>query len=365
MAMPTGGCNMFTIEMLPAAYGDCLWVEYGDRQSPHRILIDGGISGTYDAIVARARQAGPTCTFELVVVSHVDIDHIDGIVKLLANLPPGISFKEIWFNGWPHLSSSRLGGPSGEKLTVMIEDLKLPWNTSVGGRSTAVVVPMAGAPAPLYLEGGMKLTLLSPTNQELRKLQPQYAKECEKAGLIPGSLPEAREALLHDRRLRPRRLGASINVADLAQQAFETDTAAANGSSIAFLAEFDGKSCLFAADAFPGVIVESITNRLGKKRLQVDAFKLAHHGSKANNSPELLKLIQANKYLISTNGTMFEHPDAETIARLLVNKKSDVELWFNYDQQYNKIWGDIGLQREWRYQTFFPKSKPGWLRVEL
>lgn len=55
---------------------------------------------------------------------------------------------------------------------------------------------MAGAPTPLYLEDGMKLTLLSPTNQELRKLQPQYAKECEKAGLIPGSLPEPREAFV-------------------------------------------------------------------------------------------------------------------------------------------------------------------------
>lgn len=51
MAMPTGGCNMFTIEMLPAAYGDCLWVEYGNRQSAAPYLIDGGISSTYNAIV--------------------------------------------------------------------------------------------------------------------------------------------------------------------------------------------------------------------------------------------------------------------------------------------------------------------------
>ena len=50
---------MFTIEMLPAAYGDCLWIEYGDRRSPRRILIDGGISGTYDAIVERRTPGRP------------------------------------------------------------------------------------------------------------------------------------------------------------------------------------------------------------------------------------------------------------------------------------------------------------------
>ena len=97
---------MFTIEMLPAAYGDCLWVEYGDRAAPRRILIDGGISSGYDAIVERAGQAGTRCVFELVVVSHVDSDHIDGVVKLLANLPPEIEIKEIWFNGWDQLPAA-------------------------------------------------------------------------------------------------------------------------------------------------------------------------------------------------------------------------------------------------------------------
>jgi hypothetical protein len=364
---------MFTIEMLPAAYGDCLWVEYGDRRSPRRILIDGGISGTYDAIVERARQAGPKCTFELVVITHVDSDHIDGVVRLLANLPPEIEVKEIWFNGWAHLPAaphSRLGGPSGEKLTVMIEDLGLPWNgltrdERLAGRIQAVSLPEKGAPPGLPLADGMTLTLLSPTSEELRKLRPQYAKECAKAGLIPGSLAQARDALLRDRRLRPRRLGAAINVAGKAAEPFEADTSVANGSGIAFLAEFDGKSCLFAADTFPAVIAESITGRLGRSRLRVDAFKLAHHGSKGNSSPELLRLVQARKYLISTNSAQFNHPDPETIARILANKKDDAELWFNYVSEPNKVWDDVNLQRQWRYEAFFPKSKPGWARVEL
>ena len=97
---------MFAIEMLPADNGDCLWVEYGDPQAPRRILIDGGISGTYNDIIARVGDAGGACIFELVVISHVDIDHIDGIVKFLENLPPGVEIKEIWFNGWRHLPAA-------------------------------------------------------------------------------------------------------------------------------------------------------------------------------------------------------------------------------------------------------------------
>jgi beta-lactamase superfamily II metal-dependent hydrolase len=357
---------MFSIEMLPAAYGDCLWVEYGDRQSPHRLLIDGGISGTYDAIVQRAQveiDKHGQCSFELLVISHVDIDHIDGIVKLLANLPPGIQFNEVWFNGWRHLHR-RLGGPSGEKLTVMIEDLKLGWNEKFGGRSPAAVLPQSGPPEPLPFAGGLTLTLLSPTSLALEKLRPKYERECINAGLVPGSLPAAREALQKDRRLR-RRLGVGVNVAALAQEPFQEDSAPANGSSIAFLAEFDGKAALFAADAHPGILTEAITGRLGRQRLKVDAFKLAHHGSMANSSPELLKLVQARNYLISTNGAIFDHPDPQTIARVLVNKKADASLWFNYDQEHSRTWSEADAQRDWGFEAHYPKALPGWLRLEL
>jgi len=34
--------------MIQAAQGDCIWIEYGKGvDSLHRILIDGGTSGTY------------------------------------------------------------------------------------------------------------------------------------------------------------------------------------------------------------------------------------------------------------------------------------------------------------------------------
>ena len=100
----------------------------------------------------------------------------------------------------------------------MIEDLNLPWNEQFCGSSQAVVVPDVGALPVLHLADGMTLTLLSPTIEALRKLRPQYAKECEKAGLVPGVTPQARDFLLRDRQPQRRRSGAVIDFDALAQR---------------------------------------------------------------------------------------------------------------------------------------------------
>ena len=36
--------TLFRIEMMPACSGDCIWIEYGNPQSPHKLLIDGGFA---------------------------------------------------------------------------------------------------------------------------------------------------------------------------------------------------------------------------------------------------------------------------------------------------------------------------------
>ena len=41
---------MFKIRMLPAGYGDCLWIEYGQEEKPFRIHIDAGTLPTYKEV---------------------------------------------------------------------------------------------------------------------------------------------------------------------------------------------------------------------------------------------------------------------------------------------------------------------------
>ena len=356
--------------MLPAALGDCLWVEYGDAGKPRRILIDGGLAGTYDAICERARRAGEECEVELLVITHVDADHIEGVVKLLSNLPRGLRFREVWFNGWRHLPNTRLGGPQGEKLTARLVDDGYSWNARLG--HGPVAVPGDGALPRIDLDGGLTLTLLSPTPVELARLAPKWRRECEKAGLLPGSLAEAREALARDRRIGPRRLGPP-NVKRLAAEPYTEDDAPANGSSIAFLLEHGGRSCLFGADAFPQVVAASLRRLLrdrGAARLAVDAYKVAHHGSRYNNSPDLLSLVDARHYLFSTNGDRFEHPDPQTVARILKGRADSgaqgrATLCFNYETEQTRPWASTSLQDEWGYRAKYPPRGTAGIRVSL
>ena len=75
---------MFRIEMLPAAHGDCLWIEYGSGSAVHRILIDGGPAHAYPALRQRILHlpAGER-RFDLLVITHIDADHIEGVIRLL------------------------------------------------------------------------------------------------------------------------------------------------------------------------------------------------------------------------------------------------------------------------------------------
>ncbi|MCU7876385.1 MAG: MBL fold metallo-hydrolase [Candidatus Thiodiazotropha sp. (ex Lucinoma borealis)] len=86
--------------MLPARHGDCLWIEYGELAAPHRILIDGGTSGTFQDLKKRFEAIPETQReFELLVVTHIDADHISGVLKLLESDLPGVRLNLPQFNG--------------------------------------------------------------------------------------------------------------------------------------------------------------------------------------------------------------------------------------------------------------------------
>lgn len=51
--------------------------------------------------------------------------------------------------------------------------------------------------------------------------------------------------------------------------------------------------------------------------LMFDAIKVSHHGSHRNTSPELLKLIDAPIYMVSSNGTGHGHPNVEVLTAIV------------------------------------------------
>ena len=122
------------------AQGDCLWVEYGDPMHPSRLLVDGGTPETSVALRKRVTQLPENDRhFDLLIVTHIDNDHIGGVLELLGEDLPGLSFDDIWFNAWRHLPETGLekfGPVQGEKLSTLLDRSYGPWNKCFDGRGS-------------------------------------------------------------------------------------------------------------------------------------------------------------------------------------------------------------------------------------
>lgn len=331
---------MLEIEMFPALNGDALWLRYGTQAKPHHILIDCGFLGTTTPeVVAKINDIDPH--FELFVLTHVDADHIEGAVQLL--LDPVMTKErvdDVWFNGWKHIEDipddDQLGGLQGEYFTAMLVEKEIGWNKKFKGER--IMVPPDGDLPTVKTKGGMKLTVLSPNADRLRALAKKWKTEI-KGKVKPGDWKGALERLKDDSKYDSDALGDTPDVAALAAKDFEEDKAVPNGSSLALLAEWGGKTLLLLGDAWPSVVADSLS-RLGyskDKRLKVDVLKLSHHGSRANTSPALLEMLDYDHVLISSNGNQHKHPNPEALA-WCVHERPGVTLHFNYDTEFTRPW---------------------------
>src|SRR5687767_1566748 len=115
---------MLTLEILAAKQGDALLLHHGSEAAPLHMLIDGGPGGTWrralEPRLAAARAAGQPLLLELVMVSHLDDDHINGILALLnsqASLaddrqPQTIRVGALWVNVFDELSGADTTAPA-------------------------------------------------------------------------------------------------------------------------------------------------------------------------------------------------------------------------------------------------------------
>lgn len=345
--------NTFEVTMLPASEGDCLIIRYGPAGKERRVLIDAGRKATYGEL-KKALPDEKDRAIELLVISHVDRDHIEGAVDLLEEEKSTFRFEDIWFNGYDHLDwqpdLEMFGARDGEKITMALEGHELPWNVAFDGGPVRIE---EDEPLPEHvLPGGLKLTLLSPNASKLLKLKSRWIEECKKAKILPGGGGDDPAA----EKPKPRMLesfgGESLAV--LAAKRSALDKAKANGTSIAVIAEYDGKRVLLAADAHPDLLLSSLKKFGGEKQVRFDLVKLSHHGSAKNTTTALVKQLQCSRYLVSTNGTIFGHPDREALARVVVHQPDEVTFFFNYDQEPVRDFAAFSGEDDLTFKCEFP-----------
>jgi hypothetical protein len=345
---------MFRIEALPAGNGDALLLEWGPSSTEiHQMLIDGGVGSTYATLHKRLLRL-PTDAkgrrpIDLLVITHIDNDHIEGIIRLLCDPDVRLAPADVWFNGWPQVrrpGSGDLGAKEGEWLGALLERGRLPWNKAFAQAARRrVQVPTTGR-LPRRTVAGLELVVLSPEPAQLDELRDTWDAAVRAAGGVPGDVDAAIRQLEETGALVPAILG-------------DADDSVTNGSSIAFTATYGGRCALLTGDAHRDTVADSL-GRLAKEAkvggpVPVDVFKLCHHGSIHNIDGALLAAMSCQRFLISTNGARHKHPNASTID-LIINTVNDAELIFNYRSPTTMPWSKKADQRDRHYRATYPTA---------
>src|SRR5690348_998203 len=84
---------LFTLEALQAKHGDSLLLHYGKPNAPKLIVIDGGPGGVYKRsllprlqALKETRSPDAALVIRMLMISHLDDDHINGVLALLNDL---------------------------------------------------------------------------------------------------------------------------------------------------------------------------------------------------------------------------------------------------------------------------------------
>jgi beta-lactamase superfamily II metal-dependent hydrolase len=363
-----GMTTAIRIEALPARLGDCLLVEcLRSGTKPWRMLVDGGPPDTWPLLAARLeRLPVDDRRLDVVVITHIDSDHIGGMLPFFQSEFAQQNVGQVWFNGFQHLPApedrtTRSVAQAESVTTELFGEGPAPafdWNSAFDGG------PVATAESGQFVElpsedDGPKITVLSPTLKRLTSLRAEWRRALEKAR---EGLPE----VAPPRRVEP--LAKLDDLESLAAKATANDGSAPNGSSIGLLLEHRGASCLLSGDAFSKVLsegLEGLAAARGVEAIEVDAFKLPHHGSQANLASELVAAAPARHYVVSSNGDTFDHPDDTAIARVVVGAPKGPTLWFNYENERTRRWADADLRDRFGHKVKFPETAAAGAVLEL
>ena len=258
---------------------------------------------------------------ERVILSHVDGDHIVGLLSLFselrANTAP-IAVDELWHNSFaktiddgPNNIASRvqtmlanvaganmvMGAttdelntiPEGNKLRQDALVLGIPFNNGMTGE----LVSLDTSPGPLTW-GNLTVTVVGPTTTNLNNLKADWLTwlEDHEGPLATG---DPFLAAMADQS-KPNLSSIMLHVAD--------DT---------------GKTALFTGDGRGDHLLQGLgqANLLSANgTLHVNLFKLPHHGSDRNVTKTFFKKVTADEYIASANGKD-GNPDYSTLNWLI------------------------------------------------
>jgi len=344
------------IKMNKAGNGDCFLIQ----TNTSTVLIDGGTASSYNHWLPSLKD---TTTIDALVITHIDNDHVNGIIKLLddADTIKNIDIKNVFFNGAKQITELNLGNnceyspeydsissnfnaqderevdigfSEGTSLSYLIESKGLKINRINNGKA----IHQNTYKLPLEI-GDIEFLFLGPTEKSLKNLQLDWLDILEERGVKRKILtPKHAVALesyvksLSDLEGLDTDISAdmSLDINSLVNNKYIPDNSLANETSFSFIIQNNEKSILMLGDSHVETIIEWMdSNQI--EMLHIDAIKVSHHGSKHNINAEFIKRVVCNKYFISTNGKKHHHPDLETLAVISkYSSKPNTNIYINY-----------------------------------
>lgn len=306
----------------------------GDDGRVHNIFVDAGFERTFHHVLAteireidRRNQV-----IDAWIISHIHDDHIGGVLAYLKAIQSGQILDKVdrWYYNLPRgayclesalsqeFISEAKSIAQGDKLASYLASInKLPTDDICVELETIDVF-------------GLRLTILSPDGPALVNLRKKYpaGKRNSFERNEDVSINQTKAATSFDYKLPLDAFRSFVP---------KKDNSIENGSSISFIAEYNGRRILWLADSFPSIIIRSL-ERLGystSKPLECDWVNVAHHGSSGNNIAELYARISCKNYLISADGNNnAKLPTKASLASILTSPQRDTSkyhLYFTYD----------------------------------
>lgn len=366
------------LRVFKASDGDSLLLSSSDNR---HMLVDGGRGESFSA---HAAQSVSDCkTLDVLCVSHIDADHITGVLELLDNevdwrvhlaekkkppsgrppfpqpaspKPPKIL--QVWHNGFGDQlgnvggdvrnmlslaasSQLSLANPDaiprqnyladlalGEKQAITLthrlgsSQLGIPLNKQFGGK-----LIRAGMAKSTFRLGQTTLTVLGPFEEDLKALQAQWKEWLEKNSKAIDAL---RDEMDRDADRLQLSDGASFlrtmkGIASSSSKLGDRESVTTpNLASIILLATENGRSVLLTGDAAGQDIVKGLAaaRTLDTKGcIHVDVLKVQHHGAGANIDEAFVKAVTADHYVFCGNGA---HSNPEkAVLELIVRSRVD------------------------------------------
>ena len=387
-----------SLDVLRARKGDCLMLHFGSKQQPHLILIDGGPSKVYGPQLkprlqrvhkARKIAGDEPLPIDVVMVSHIDDDHINGILELTEEQrgrTPALRLDvtSLWHNSFDDLLGTE---PPELKSTAGFGTAALN-EADAGGAAFDAASVLAGTVKQARVARFMKVTspesqvdsvLASiPQGRQLRddaealgwKLNHKFkgrlivaSKAAKPVTLgddltltVVGPMQPELQALqkAHDKWLRDRK-SKKAKSSEAALAAF-VDESVPNLSSIVVLAEAGDKRVLLTGDARGDKILTGLelTKLLKPKgSMHVDILKVPHHGSDNNMETVFFRRVTADHYVFSGDG---EHgnPERKTL-EMLLEARGDADYTVHLTYPVAEI--DKGRKADWEKEQAKEKAR--------